>query len=97
MIRIVKMTFEPERVQDFLTIFEASKEKIRAREGCKHLELWQDQKHENVFFTYSIWEGPEFLEMYRQSELFTNVWRDTKALFAEKAKAWSVEKKIVVE
>jgi heme-degrading monooxygenase HmoA len=44
-----------------------------------------------VLFTLSIWENPEALEAYRRSELFQNTWAKTKALFAEKAEAWSVE------
>ncbi|RYE00336.1 MAG: hypothetical protein EOP54_00715 [Sphingobacteriales bacterium] len=39
MIRIVKMRFRPECVEDFKQLFEERKEMIRAQEGCTHLEL----------------------------------------------------------
>lgn len=89
--RIVKMTFREEAVPDFLTIFEESKTKIRAFEGCNHLELLRDLTRPNVLFTLSFWENEAALDRYRQSELFKNTWKKTKALFEEKAEAWSVQ------
>ncbi|MBL7795100.1 MAG: antibiotic biosynthesis monooxygenase, partial [Saprospiraceae bacterium] len=38
----------------------------------------------------SIWDDEAALERYRESELFQATWERTKALFAEKAEAWSV-------
>ncbi|GAB4335608.1 MAG: antibiotic biosynthesis monooxygenase [Flammeovirgaceae bacterium] len=89
LIRIVRMTFQTEKVQDFLEIFENSKEKIRAFEGCQHLELLQDKNAPNVFMTYSYWNDENALEKYRQSELFQTTWNRTKALFSDKPMAFS--------
>lgn len=72
-------------------VFEKSKDKIRAFPGCRHMELLQQMEHPQVLFTLSIWENAEALEQYRQSDLFQQTWAQTKALFAEKAEAWSVE------
>lgn len=89
--RIVKMTFRPEAVQTFLDdVFEASKSRIRAFPGCRHMELLQSAREPNVIFTLSYWNGEEDLEAYRQSELFRSTWEKTKVLFAEKAEAWTV-------
>ena len=89
--RIVKMTFQPEKVTDFLTLFENTKQKISGFEGCEHLKLLNDINYPTVYFTYSKWESIEHLEKYRQSDLFANVWRNTKILFSQKAEAWSVK------
>lgn len=89
--RIVKLTLKEEGAADFLAIFEASKAMIRGFDGCLHLELWRQRDTANVFFTYSNWLAPEYLEAYRQSEFFRQTWRKTKALFAAPAEAWSVE------
>lgn len=89
--RIVKMTFKPESVDVFIDIFERYRQHIRAAEGCVHLELWRQEKEGNVFFTYSHWEHPDFLEKYRQSAVFAEVWPQTKALFADKPEAWTVD------
>jgi quinol monooxygenase YgiN len=89
--RIVKMTFKSGKEIDFLTVFDHSKEQIRAFSGCKHLELWQDQQHSNVFMTFSIWESVSDLEQYRASELFQTTWSKTKALFSDKAQAWTLD------
>lgn len=88
--RIVKLTFRPERVTDFLSVFEQTHAQIRAFPGCQHLELWQDEQRPEVFFTYSFWEDGAALERYRQSELFRGTWARTKPLFGERAQAWSV-------
>ncbi len=91
MIRIVKMTFDPDKVDDFLTNFDQVKDKIRNFEGVEGLELLNDKNNSNIFFTYSIWKSDEYLEKYRHSDLFKAVWAKTKPLFIEKAEAWSVE------
>ena len=92
LIRIVKMTFEADKVEAFLQIFAASSPLVRAFPGCRHLELWQDRKQPNVLFTHSHWEHEAALEAYRQSELFQTTWARTKALFSDKAAAWSVDR-----
>ncbi|MBK9017107.1 MAG: antibiotic biosynthesis monooxygenase [Saprospiraceae bacterium] len=89
--RIVKLTFQEEFVPDFMVIFEESKDKIRAFDGNLHLELLRDLAQPNVLFTLSFWEDESALEGYRQSELFKATWAKTKALFAEKPDAWTVE------
>ncbi|RDV15847.1 antibiotic biosynthesis monooxygenase [Pontibacter diazotrophicus] len=88
-VRIVRMTFKPENTEEFLEIFRSSKEKIRAFEGCKHVELLQDVNTPNVYSTYSLWESEAHLNEYRNSELFGQVWPITKKLFADKPQAWS--------
>ncbi|MBP7273545.1 MAG: antibiotic biosynthesis monooxygenase [Saprospiraceae bacterium] len=89
--RIVKMTFSPEKIDDFLQVFEASKHHIRAFAGCQHLELWQNASEANVLFTFSFWESEVHLEQYRQSNLFAETWAETKILFAEKPQAWTIK------
>ena len=91
-VRIVKMSFEPSKIEDFLAHFEIHKQDIRSFEGCEFLELYQDIKHSNVFFTYSFWNKAENLERYRQSDLFKSVWSETKPMFNAKPEAWTVEK-----
>ena len=53
LIRIVRMTFQEDKIPDFLEIFNNSKQKIRRFEGCQHLELLQDTLQNNVLMTYS--------------------------------------------
>lgn len=90
--RIVKLTFRPEAVDAFITeVFEQSKAQIRAFPGCLHMELVRHLAAPNVLFTLSKWENEIALDTYRQSELFKHTWAKTKALFSEKAEAWSVE------
>ncbi len=95
-IRIVKMTFNPEKVNEFLEIFKNSKHLIRSMSGCSHLELLNDANDTNVFFTYSYWDSENDLNSYRNSEIFATVWSKTKNLFIAKAEAWSVEQKVAL-
>lgn len=91
--RLVKLTFQEDKIADFEQIFEDSKNKIRAREGCFHVELLRAVAPNNVFFTLSIWESEDALNAYRDSELFATTWAKTKALFSDKPQAWTVELK----
>lgn len=97
LIRIVRMTFKPEQVDSFLEVFHESKSKIRNFEGCQHLELHRDYNEDNIFSTYSHWNDEEALNNYRHSDLFEKVWSKTKILFADKPRAFSSKRHIVVE
>jgi heme-degrading monooxygenase HmoA len=89
--RIVRLSFDIEKLGIFQELFEESKTKIRSFPGCHHLELLKEVNKENVFFTYSIWDSLESLESYRNSELFKKTWKRTKVLFNDKPQAWSLE------
>ena len=86
------MSFDPSKIDEFLSNFELNKNKIRAFEGCNLLELYRDQNNTNVYFTYSYWNTEKDLENYRNSDLFKAVWARTKTLFNKKPEAWSVDK-----
>ena len=92
-LRIVQMTFQPEKVDEFTTLFEARKNTIRSFPGCSHLELWQDCKQSNILFTYSMWNTEADLDHYRFSTFFKETWGLTKLLFQDKPQAWSVVQK----
>jgi heme-degrading monooxygenase HmoA len=89
-VRIVKLTFRPDSVDDFVGIFNGYKARIASVPGCKKLYLYRDSKLENVYFTYSEWESEEAIEAYRNSELFEQVWGRAKTYFCGKPEAWSL-------
>lgn len=89
LIRIVRMTFREDKVEDFLEIFHNSKDRIRHFEGCHFLQLLRDLNKPNVFITHSHWDNEQALDKYRHSELFTSTWAVTKVLFADKPLAFS--------
>lgn len=84
------MEFVEERVPDFLKIFAASRTAIRSFPGCTRLQLLQENADSCVFFTYSHWETETQLNSYRDSDLFEEVWGDTKKLFRARPEAWSL-------
>lgn len=90
------MSFRSDSTTQFQQIFEKYKEQIRAAEGCQHLTLLRERKDGSVFFTYSKWEDESFLEKYRHSSIFAEVWPQTKALFVSPAEAWTVNEEIVL-
>lgn len=91
-VRIVKLSFKPEKIKTFLKNFENQKELIRNFKGCRLLELYRDKTNPEIFFTYSYWETEQDLENYRNSELFKGIWANTKIYFNDKPEAWSVDK-----
>jgi len=89
--RIVRMTFKPEALGDFFTMFEQKKQAIRNFPGCHHLEVWQEKEQPHIVFTYSFWSDVAALDEYRHSELFKSTWTETKIKFADKPSAHTVE------
>ena len=53
--------------------------------------LYNEASLPDVFFTYSTWTSAAYLDAYRNSELFQATWTEAKALFADKAQAWSMK------
>jgi len=88
LVRIVKMTFSADKTDDFQTRFHSIKHKILEFEGCELLELYRDNRDPNIFFTYSYWQSEEYLNRYRNSDFFKEVWSHTKKMFTSKPEAW---------
>lgn len=88
--RFVKMTFRTEEVENFKNIFTAKQAHIAGFEGCESVNLLQDKNDGRIFFTLSVWQSEAALENYRNSELFRDIWAQTKVLFDGKPEAWSV-------
>ena len=92
LIRIVRMYFKEEHINDYLKLFEETKEEIRNFNGCLKLELLQDYNQEHIITTYSYWKDKKALDNYRHSAFFMNNWNTTKKLFANKPMAFSCRK-----
>ncbi len=90
LIRVVRMEFDPEKVRNFLELFEVVKGKIITCEGCVHLELCKDATLDNVYYTFSKWESEDDLNNYRHSDFFEDTWKKTKAFFGGKPLAYSL-------
>lgn len=87
--RIVIMTFQTEKIDEFLQVFDKSKLAIRNFPGCHGLKLLQTEGKPNQLTTYSLWESEDCLNNYRHSDLFIDTWAKTKILFCDKPVAFS--------
>lgn len=83
------MTFRPDALETFLTLFDATAPEIRTFPGCLFLELWQDSRYPGLLTTHSHWTSAEALQAYRESDLFRSTWAKTKPLFAAPPQAAS--------
>jgi quinol monooxygenase YgiN len=92
LVRIVKMTFAPDQIEEFKSNFDQIKDRIIEFDGCRLVELNQDRADPCIFFTYSYWSSEDHLNRYRNSAFFKKVWNRTKLMFSERAEAWSVDK-----
>lgn len=89
-VRIVKLHFHEDKIQDFLDFFEGIKWQVAKQPDCLGMKLLRDKDHQNIVFTYSHWKDEKALNTYRDSELFGQVWPTIKPWFKEKAEAWTV-------
>lgn len=90
-VRIVKLTFQANKTQEFLDFFDGIKELVNEFPGCHGMQLMQQTDYPNVIFTYSKWDSEEQLNAYRNSETFGKVWPNIKPWFAAKPEAWTNE------
>ena len=89
-VRIVKMQFNANFVEEFKILFKGVNEKIAGFEGCEGVKLLQHETDLSIFFTISNWESAQHLDNYRNSELFKTTWAKVKPNFSAKAEAWSL-------
>ncbi|MFT7587911.1 MAG: quinol monooxygenase YgiN [Limisphaerales bacterium] len=87
LIRIVKMKVREEAIADFYALFAKGGARVEASNGCSHVQLMQGA--DGYFFSYSVWEDENKLNEYRNSAFFKATWPKLKAMFSEKAEAWS--------
>jgi quinol monooxygenase YgiN len=89
--RIVKLTFQEDKVTEFLSFFDTINTRVSTFENCYGMRLMQDIHHPTIIFTYSNWKDENALNNYRDSDLFGVVWSTIKPWFGGKPEAWSVE------
>lgn len=94
LIRVVKMVFRPGFVDTFMSMMAENAGRIRAFDGCEHLEILQDRNDGSTVFTYSHWRDEHALENYRNSDTFRELWSFGRGQFAEKPAAWSFDRVI---
>ncbi len=88
------MHFKQEKIEDFKKMFEETYSRIRNFDGCRFLELYQDEEDATVFYTISKWDHPDRLETYRNSDLFRDTWAITKTYFSSPPLAYSLNKQV---
>lgn len=89
--RIVQMEILPGREGHFLDIFEEVRKDIRARAGCRGLEILRSELDGQLsIWTISLWDDEAALDQYRSSDLFKKTWSAVKPLFSGKARAWTL-------
>lgn len=91
MVRIVKLTIDPEKASAFEGLFQERMMLIRHFPGCSHLALLKSHMPGGVFMTYSIWEDQQALDAYRHSGMFAEIWATIKPWFTGKPEAWSLD------
>lgn len=91
-VRLVKLYFRKEEIENAKMVFAGISEKVRAQPGCSFLEINQTLHKPHIFFTHSHWISEEDLNNYRHSEYFKEVWGSLKPLFGQPAEAWSTKR-----
>jgi len=91
LMRIVKLTFREDKINEFLSFFDEIKEQVNSFPGCQGMKLIQDIENPCIIMTYSHWNSLKDLENYRTSETFGKIWPTIKPWFSEKPEAWSME------
>ncbi len=91
-IRIVKLTFRDDTLQDFFSLWDTARHRVISMPGCRFVEMYH-VKESPVCFTYSIWDSENDLDAYRDSETFKSTWKATKILFGDRPQAWTTHSK----
>lgn len=72
MIRIVKLTFKEDKIEEIVSFLDSVKHIINGFEGCQGVQFLHDIHNPQIIMTYSIWDSENALNNYRHSEKFSN-------------------------
>ena len=89
--RIVKLSIESHKIEEFIKIFESKKSNISNFAGCTKLNLLYDPVRPNILYTISEWKTENHLQEYLDSGFFDDTWATVKKLFVDKPEAWSLK------
>lgn len=89
-VRIVKMTFQEDKIEEVKGFLSRVKEKIQLSPGCIQLDILQDSRDRRIFFSHSRWRSENDLTVYRNSDFFKETWSTARKWFSEKPQAWSL-------
>lgn len=89
--RLVRMHFQPDRVEEFLAFYEQLRPQIAGQPGCVSVQLLRQADDPSSFATWSVWESAEALDAYRTSEFFGSFWPQVKTWFRHRAEAVSFD------
>jgi len=84
-IRIVRMTFQPDQYSEFESLFDSVRQNILSMPGCSSLSLKRDASQSNVYYTLSHWGSEESLQAFVSANLGphqSHVCRRSSGLFA---------------
>ena len=90
-LRIVRMEFELESIEQFDKMFHEVKHHIEAMPGCQQVLLFTSPNRPAIRTTLSWWSHEDDLNAYRSSKFFGEIWPKTKANFKDDPIAWSVQ------
>lgn len=90
LIRVVIMSFHPDKTEAFEKIFSEKYQLIHSFDGCVSVRLLHDVSQPGIYVTLSEWLSESHLEAYRKSTLFAETWTKTKALFNAPPQAFSL-------
>ncbi|ACF14489.1 Antibiotic biosynthesis monooxygenase [Chloroherpeton thalassium ATCC 35110] len=91
-IRLVKMSFQPQESTRFLSLYKQVHPKILSFPGCVSVELLHEVHDEHAYTTYSLWQNNDALEAYRQSDFFKATWTEVRKMLRSKTLAISYRK-----
>lgn len=90
LVRIVRLSFREEHLDDFLQFYAQVQPQIAAFEGCMEVQAFRDNEQHTVIYTMSRWTNAAYLENYRQSDFFRDTWAQVSRWFEEKPQAFSL-------
>lgn len=91
LIRLVRMWFKPDNVDEFLRLYHAAYLTISSQPGCLGVRLVRQTDDPAAFATWSRWESAAALDAYRRSPFFRAFWPQVRTLFRQPAEAVSFE------
>lgn len=89
--RIVKLSFESGQEEVFLDAFGQHSLQMQEVAGHMSLQLLRDELDPHIFFTISLWRDTNYLDDYRNSELFKSIWAKIKPWFRDRPQAWTTQ------
>ncbi|OFX61669.1 MAG: hypothetical protein A2046_04560 [Bacteroidetes bacterium GWA2_30_7] len=90
-VRIVKMQVNESNKVLFKQTLKDYQPLLKKQKGCMQIDMLNDKKIKDIYYSYTIWDNEENLKKYKNSDFYKELSSKVLPLCEKEPQAWTVD------